>query len=77
MMNTETKQSTRTRLRRIAGQLEAIERMVEADRDAVDLLHQLAAVQAALGKVGTVVLRIPRREHAEGLGCPERRRAGA
>ena len=57
MMDTETKDSIRARLRRIAGQVEAIERMVDEDRYCVDLMHQLGAVQAALGKVGKVVLQ--------------------
>ena len=57
MMDAETKQGVRARLRRIAGQVEAIERMVDEDRYCVDLMHQLTAVQAALGKVGKVVLK--------------------
>ena len=57
MMNAETKKAVRARLRRIAGQVQAIERMVEADRYCIDLMHQLAAVQAAIGKTGEVVLR--------------------
>lgn len=57
MMDAETKKAVRARLRRIAGQVEAIERMVEADRYCIDVMHQLAAVQAALGKAGEVVLR--------------------
>lgn len=56
-MELETKKAVSARLRRIAGQVHAVERMVEADRDCVDLMHQLAAVQAALGKAGEVILR--------------------
>ncbi|MDC0679304.1 metal-sensing transcriptional repressor [Sorangium atrum] len=71
MMNPGTKQSTRARLRRIAGHLEGIERMVEADRHAVDPLHQLPAVQAAQGKVSFALERrkVPRRRDAV---APER-----
>ena len=57
MMDTETKESVRARLRRIAGQVEAIERMIDEDRYCADLMHQLGAVQAALGKVGKVILQ--------------------
>ena len=57
MMDVETKKAVRGRLRRIAGQVQAIERMVDADRYCIDLMHQLAAVQAAIGKVGELVLR--------------------
>lgn len=56
-MELETKKAVRARLRRIAGQVQAVERMVEADRDCVDLMHQLPAVQAAIGKAGEVILR--------------------
>jgi DNA-binding FrmR family transcriptional regulator len=57
MIDAETKKAVRARLRRIAGQVQAVERMVDADRYCIDLMHQLAAVQAAIGKVGEVVLR--------------------
>ena len=57
MMDAETKQAVRARLRRIAGQVQAVERMVEADRHCSELIHQLDAVQAGIGKVGEVVLR--------------------
>ena len=57
MMDDDTKKGIRARLKRIAGQVQAIERMVEADRYCIDLMHQLAAVQAALGKTGEVVLK--------------------
>lgn len=57
MMDAGTKREVKTRLRRIAGQVDAIERMVDADRYCVDVLNQVAAVQAALGKVGSTVMR--------------------
>ena len=55
-MDRETKRLVKARLRRVAGQVAAIERMVEEDRYCVDVLNQVAAVQAALGKVGAMVL---------------------
>lgn len=58
MMNAEAKKAVRARLRRIAGQVQAVERMVDADRHCIDVMHQLAAVHAAIGKVGEIVLRI-------------------
>jgi CsoR family transcriptional regulator, copper-sensing transcriptional repressor len=57
MMDAGTKQKVRARLRRIAGQVAAIERMVDEDRYCVDVMNQVAAVHAALGKVGEVVMR--------------------
>jgi DNA-binding FrmR family transcriptional regulator len=47
---------TMTRLKRIAGQVEGVMRMVEEERYCIDVLTQIAAVQAALGKVGEEVL---------------------
>lgn len=57
MMDAQTKKAVRARLRRIAGQVQAVERMVDADRYCIDLMHQLAAVQAAIGTAGEVILR--------------------
>jgi DNA-binding FrmR family transcriptional regulator len=47
---------TMTRLKRIAGQVEGVMRMIEEDRYCVDVLTQISAVQAALAKVGEEVL---------------------
>jgi DNA-binding FrmR family transcriptional regulator len=44
------------RLRRIAGQVGGIQRMVEQDRYCVDVLLQVAAVRAALDQVGKLLL---------------------
>jgi len=44
------------RLRRIEGQVRGIEKMVEADRYCIDVLTQIAAVQAALDKVALGLL---------------------
>jgi len=44
------------RLRKVAGQVAGIQRMVEEDRYCVDVLHQVAAVEGALDRVGHLVL---------------------
>lgn len=44
------------RLRRIEGQVRGILRMVEEDRYCVDILLQVAAVKAALSRVGASLL---------------------
>lgn len=46
----------RGRLRRIEGQVQGIQRMLEADQDCVDILLQLAAVQGAVTQVQKLVL---------------------
>ncbi|MFM7198117.1 MAG: metal-sensing transcriptional repressor [Chloroflexota bacterium] len=44
------------RLARAAGHLEAVRRMVDADRDCPELLRQIAAVRAALDATARLVL---------------------
>ena len=57
MMDDATKKKVLTRLRKIAGQVGGIARMVEEDRYCVDVLLQVASAQAALGEAGKLVLR--------------------
>lgn len=56
MMDGEKKANVEARLSRIAGQVSGIQRMVDSDRYCVDILMQIAAVRAALGKVSRVLL---------------------
>lgn len=51
-MDADTKKRVRTRVKRIAGQVAGIERMLDGDRYCVDVLHQIAAVRSALDAVG-------------------------
>jgi DNA-binding FrmR family transcriptional regulator len=46
------KQGLLERLKKIEGQVRGIQRMIEEDRYCVDILVQVAAVRAALNKVG-------------------------
>lgn len=55
-MDPETKTNARARLKRIAGQIAGIERMLDDDRYCVDVLHQVAAAQSALLETGKVIL---------------------
>lgn len=57
MMDDATKKKVLTRLRKIAGQVGGIARMVGEDRYCVDVLLQVASAQAALGEAGKLVLR--------------------
>jgi CsoR family transcriptional regulator, copper-sensing transcriptional repressor len=62
MATTETRGYSATqdqllkRLKRIEGQVRGVERMVEEERYCVDVLTQIAAVQAALDKVALGLL---------------------
>ena len=44
------------RLRKIGGQIEAIERMIDQDIPCEDILSQINAVKSAVHKVGQIVL---------------------
>ena len=57
MMNDGTRKKVLSRLKRIAGQVGGIGRMVEDDRYCVDLLLQIASAQAALSQVNKLILR--------------------
>jgi len=55
-MKPELRKQLDVRLRRIAGQVAGIQRMVEEDRYCVDVLLQIAAARAALEQVGKRLL---------------------
>ena len=49
-------QDTVRRLKSIEGHVRGIERMVEEDAYCIDVIRQVQAVQAALGKVSNLIL---------------------
>ena len=51
-----TKDQLQTRLRRIEGQVRGVQGMVAEDRYCIDVLTQIAAIQAALDKVALGLL---------------------
>lgn len=61
-MRSESKEAVQKRLKRIAGQVAGIQKMVDEDRYCVDVLTQVAAVRSALDAVGTALLT----DHIEG-----------
>lgn len=56
MLNEETKGKALARLRRIEGQVQGIQRMVEEEQYCVDILLQLSAVGGALEQVQKLLL---------------------
>jgi CsoR family transcriptional regulator, copper-sensing transcriptional repressor len=56
-MRDAVKKSTAVRLSRIEGQVRGIARMITADRYCIDVVNQVEAVKAALGKVQDEILR--------------------
>ncbi|HEY7654147.1 MAG TPA: metal-sensitive transcriptional regulator [Methylomirabilota bacterium] len=55
-MDIQTKAKALGRLRRIEGQVQGIQRMVEEDKDCVDILLQLTAVLGAVEQVQKLLL---------------------
>ena len=55
-MVSESRKKIHNRLKRAAGQIAGLQKMVEEDRYCVDILTQLAAVRSALDAVGVQLL---------------------
>lgn len=55
-MDSEAKRRVMTRVRRIAGQVAGVERMLGEGRYCVDVLNQIAAVRSALDALGVELL---------------------
>jgi CsoR family transcriptional regulator, copper-sensing transcriptional repressor len=55
-MDERTRTDASARLKRIAGQVGGISRMLNENRYCVDILLQLGAVQGALAELGKVLL---------------------
>ena len=51
----ESKEDIIRRLKKIEGQIKGVQRMVDSDQYCVDVLVQVAAVRAAVNRVGTLV----------------------
>ena len=60
--DTDRRKAKVNRFNRIAGQVRGIATMVEEDRYCIDILQQIQAVRAALGRAEAEVLR----DHAAG-----------
>jgi CsoR family transcriptional regulator, copper-sensing transcriptional repressor len=56
-MTPESRESTIRRLRRIEGQVRGLIGMIESERYCIDILQQVHAVQAALTKTESEILR--------------------
>lgn len=56
MIDEETKQKALTRLSRIEGQVQGVQRMVEERKHYVDILLQLSAIDGALEQVRKILL---------------------
>jgi CsoR family transcriptional regulator, copper-sensing transcriptional repressor len=55
-MDAETKAGIIRRLQSVDGHIRGVQRMVEEDKYCVDVIKQIEAVQAALGKINEIIL---------------------
>lgn len=56
MLDSDARKKVLTRLKRVEGQISALQRMVDDEAYCVDLLMQISAAQGALGATGQVIL---------------------
>lgn len=56
------KEDVMRRLKKIEGQVKGLQRMVDQDKYCVDILIQIAAVRAAINKVGVLIVESHSRE---------------
>jgi DNA-binding FrmR family transcriptional regulator len=55
--SSEVKEDLLIRLRKIKGQISGLEKMIERDTSCSDILMQISAVRAAVGKVGMIIMQ--------------------
>jgi DNA-binding FrmR family transcriptional regulator len=65
---TATKDQLLGRLARVEGQVRGVARMVDEDRYCIDVLTQVAAIQAALDKISLGLLDDHARHCMQGMG---------
>jgi DNA-binding FrmR family transcriptional regulator len=66
----DQKQAFKTRVRKIAGQLKAIERMIDDDRDCTEVLTQVVSARKGLKSLAEVVIRQHAAQCIEGASNP-------
>ena len=54
--NKECRENVLRRLRKIEGQVKGVQKMIENGKDCSELLVQVAAIRAAINKVGGMIL---------------------
>jgi CsoR family transcriptional regulator, copper-sensing transcriptional repressor len=55
-MDAGTRRKLQARLKRVSGQVQGIQRMIDEDRYCLDVLSQIAAVRSALDALGVELL---------------------
>jgi DNA-binding FrmR family transcriptional regulator len=57
MVNDDTKEMLRPRIKRVIGQIEGVEKMIEEERYCIDIINQVNAVRRALEQVALIVMK--------------------
>jgi len=57
MVNEETKRGLRPRLKRVIGQIEGVEKMIENERYCIDIINQVNAARRALEQVALIIMK--------------------
>jgi DNA-binding FrmR family transcriptional regulator len=55
-VDADNRQKLQARVKRIAGQVGGVQRMIEEDRYCVDILNQISAIRSALDALGVQLL---------------------
>jgi len=53
----KVKEDILTRLQKVKGQISGLEKMIEKDASCSDILMQISAVRAAVGKIGMLIMQ--------------------
>lgn len=56
MLNEKEKKEMKTRLKKISGQVNGIDKMIEEGRYCVDVLQQITAARSAMNQVALLIL---------------------
>lgn len=57
MVNDDTKKELRPRIKRVIGQIEGVEKMIEEERYCIDIINQINAARRALEQVALIVMK--------------------
>lgn len=55
-MDKRTSSEAKVRLARIAGQVTGIQKMIDAERNCIDILTQVGAIRSAVNQLGVIML---------------------
>jgi DNA-binding FrmR family transcriptional regulator len=57
MLKDDLKRKAVSRLNRVNGQINGLKKMIESERDCVEVIIQIAAIRAAIGQLGSMLVQ--------------------